>query len=131
MNYYFVSAGLLCFIIGLVHSVLGERLIFHRMRHPGQIIPRDGGDSLAVRQLGIVWASWHALSAFGFGFGVLMMAMGLGAWTPGDAEILTQTTAWSMAIGAALVLFGTAGRHPGWLGLGAVAALVWLGASAQ
>ena len=32
----------------------------------------------------------------------------------------------SLLAGACLVLVGTKGRHPGWLGLLAAAALVWL-----
>ena len=32
LNAYFVAAAALAFVVGLVHSVFGEMLIFNRMR---------------------------------------------------------------------------------------------------
>ena len=58
MNWYFIAAGVLSFLIGFVHSVLGESLIFRRMR-AGGFIPTIGGQLLREPQVRILWASWH------------------------------------------------------------------------
>lgn len=39
MNIYFLIAGILCFILGLIHSILGEFLIFNSKRNKGSIVP--------------------------------------------------------------------------------------------
>ena len=52
MNWYLTAAALLAFFVGLVHSILGEHLIFRKMRagtHPlGKLASRDG-DGLGNR----------------------------------------------------------------------------------
>ena len=60
MNWYFVIAAALAFLVGLVHSVLGERLIFRRLRQDG-FVPTNGGKLLGERDVRILWASWHVL----------------------------------------------------------------------
>ena len=50
-----VAAGLTV-AIAMVHSVLGERRIFRRLR--------GGVPQLSAFQVGILWASWHLVSLF-------------------------------------------------------------------
>jgi hypothetical protein len=45
MNPWLLSGGTLMIIVGMVHTVLGERLIFRRFR-AGGLIPTDGGSLL-------------------------------------------------------------------------------------
>ena len=49
MNPYFLAAAVLLIAIGLIHSILGERIIFRRMRTQG-MIPTQGGNLL--REIG-------------------------------------------------------------------------------
>ena len=127
VNAYFIAAASLAFVVGLVHSVLGEVMIFRRMRKPGRVIPTDGGSILPGSNVRILWASWHVLTVFGWGMAAVL------AWLSQPSArgivdgFIELTIAISMLAGSVLVLIATRGRHPGWIGLFGVAVLVWLG----
>jgi hypothetical protein len=124
MNAYFIAAAVLALIVGLAHSVLGEIMIFRRMRKPGRVIPTDGGEILLGSNVRILWASWHVLTVFGWGMAAILV------WLPRPASgsaAIGHAIEMSMLIGSVLVLIATRGRHPGWIGLLGVAVLVWLG----
>lgn len=126
MNTYFVAAAALAFVIGLVHSVLGERLVFRRMRLSG-LVPTNGGTVLREAHVRIVWVSWHLVTLLGWclGFVLLWLAQ------PSHAPLAPSEVAWAVAVAllasSALVLVGTRGRHPGWLGLLVAGVLVVAG----
>lgn len=119
MNRALMAAALLTAAIAVIHSVLGQRRIFHRLRHG---LPSTG---LSDFQIGILWASWHLVTVFG-----LALAAVLWHLAGPDVEIdphgvVRRTIAAGMVAGAALVAYGTHGRHPAWAGLlliGAMAA---------
>ena len=126
MNTYLVAAAALAFIVGLVHSVLGEVMVFSRMRQ-GLLVPTNGGSVLQQRHVRILWASWHVLTMFGWSFAAMLFLL---ASEPPAAHLrvlLLQATAIAMFFGSLLVFYGTKARHPGWLGLLGVAVLTWLG----
>jgi hypothetical protein len=124
MNLYFVAAAALTIIVGLVHSVLGEVMIFSRMRQQG-FVPANGGGLLRESNVRILWASWHVLTVLGWGMGAILLWLAL----PSSASnpFVAHAVAVSMLVGSAFVAGGTKGRHPGWIGLLGVAVLVWLG----
>ena len=123
MNRFFFAAAVLSFLIGLAHSILGEVLIFQRMRQGG-LIPTNGGRVIGEGHVRILWASWHALTAFGWCLAAILLllsqAQSLGS------TLLSPVLVIAMLAGSVLVLVGTKGKHPGWVGLLAVAGLVWL-----
>jgi hypothetical protein len=127
MNSYFIAAAVLASVVGLVHSILGEIMIFRRMRKPGRIIPSDGGTLLLGSNVRILWASWHALTALGWGMAAMLVRLSLPASRAAGDGIIEHAIAVSMLAGSALVLIATKARHPGWIGLLGVAVLVWLG----
>lgn len=126
MNLYFVAAGVLAFVIGLVHSVLGERFIFRRMRMNG-FIPTNGGQVLREPHVRILWASWHVVTVLGWCIAVALFWLA----HPSKAQLVQSTASNAIAcalLGSSmLVLVGTKGRHPGWVGLLAAAILVVVG----
>ena len=124
MNPYFVTAALLTFAVAAVHSVLGEVLIFRRLR-AGGFVPTGDGTLLRPRHVRILWASWHLVTVFGWALALLLLRWPAGATglPAGGARVVAA----AMAVGAALVGVGTRGRHPGWVGLLIVALLVWIG----
>jgi hypothetical protein len=126
MNGYFAAAGVLAFIIGLVHSVLGERLIFHRMRKNG-FIPTDGGRLLSEGNVRILWASWHVLTVFGWGIASILWWLSLPSPQERSQAFIELAIIFAMLIGSAFVFVGTKAKHPGWIGLLGVAILVGLG----
>lgn len=126
MNIYLATAAVLAFLVGLVHSFLGERLIFGRLRQ-GRLVPTNGGSLLQERHVRILWASWHVLTVFGWCIAAVLLWLSLPSSNPSSALFIEQAIVFSMLAGSALVLLGTRARHPGWVGLLAVAAFVWLG----
>ena len=68
INWLLIAAAALAFVVGLVHSLLGERLIFRRMR-VGGAIPTNGGIVLREAHVRILWASWHVLTQHGASIG--------------------------------------------------------------
>jgi hypothetical protein len=127
MNAYFIAAAALAFIVGLAHSVLGEILIFCRMRKPGRLIPTDGGTLLLGSNVRILWASWHVLTVLGWGMAAMLVWLSLPAARAVGDGVIEHAIAVSMLAGSVLVLIATKARHPGWIGLLGVAVLVWLG----
>jgi hypothetical protein len=127
MNWYFVSAAALSFLVGLAHSVMGEILIFRRLRQGGEWIPTNGAKLLGEGHVRILWASWHVLTVFGWGIAGILVWLSLHSSGACSAGFVENAIAISMLCGAMLVFVGTKARHPGWAGLLGVAVLVWLG----
>jgi hypothetical protein len=126
MNWFFFSASIIAFVVGLIHTVLGEVLIFRKMRRNG-IIPTDGGSVLRESNVRILWATWHALTALGWGMALLLLWLARHSSHDDTYSLLVNIIAISMLAGSALVFIGTKGRHPGWAGLLIVAMLSWIG----
>jgi hypothetical protein len=118
-------AGILALMVGTIHSMLGEVLIFRRMRVIG-IVPTNGALLIRERHVRILWASWHIVTVFGWAFAAIMLRLAFPTDNESIQTFVQNTIITSMLMSALLVLFGTKGRHPGWLGLAAVAVLIWL-----
>ena len=122
MNYLLISAGLLSIAIGLVHSILGEFLIFRNLRN-GSLVPTTSAPPLREKNIRILWATWHLASIFGFAIGAILIQLGTTVEAP---AFIIQSIALSMCSGSVLVLYATNAKHPGWIGLLIVAVLCWL-----
>lgn len=118
-------AGLLAIVIAIVHSALGEILIFSRMRQ-GTVVPTSGQPLLRERHVRILWASWHLVSLLGLAFAALLLHSAYSGDGSFNAAFVHNTVFFVMAASALLVLIATLGKHPGWVGLLAVAVLVWM-----
>ena len=117
------AAGLA--LVGAVHSVLGEILVFRALRTRGVVPTGDGHPVLRERQVRILWGSWHLVTVLGWALSALLWRLGtapmdvnLGAWVADVAGAATLA-------GGLLVFFATDGRHPAWFALLVIAALVW------
>ena len=124
MQIHFISAAVVCVLVAIVHSLLGEWLIFGKFRTRG-VVPTEAVAPLRSGNIRILWATWHLASVFGLGFAAILFAIGSGR-TALDPFILHAVIC-AFAGGSALVLLATRGKHPGWVGLMAVAILVYLG----
>ena len=122
MNISFLAAAALAVATGLVHTVIGEMLIFQRLRR-GTLVPTFGGEVLRQRHVRILWASWHALTLLAWSMAAVLVVM---ASAPASDMTLAiaRLIAMDMAAGAWAVLVGTRGRHPGWIAMLVVAVLI-------
>lgn len=117
-------AAVLATLIGVVHSVLGELLIFRHLRK-GTLVPAGDAPPLSQRHIRILWATWHLATVFGWAFAAVLARLSI---TPHASlpALLAGATVGAYAGGSLLVLVGTKGRHPGWFALAVVAALTWI-----
>lgn len=128
-NYFYVAGAVLLSVVGVIHSVLGEVLIFRRMRVQG-VVPTDGGSLLRERHVRILWATWHVVTVLAFLVAVIIFKAA-SLPSPGLPDWAAVAVTGAMLASSAFVLLGTRGRHPGWAGLLAVAVLVGIGTYAQ
>jgi hypothetical protein len=120
MNLTLMAAAVLSVVIALIHSVLGERRIFRRLRRAtaSTVIPLSGF------HIGILWASWHLVTVFGLALAACLACLALPDGVKALPVVLHWATALGMACGAVLIAVGTRFKHPAWLGLLVVAGLV-------
>ncbi len=121
-----IAAGL-AVLTGIIHSLLGELLIFRHLRQ-GTVVPALHAPPLRQRNIRIIWATWHLATLFGWAFAVFLAQLALDPNRP-LLPLVLHTTVAAYAGGAMLVLIATRGRHPGWIALLVVAALTWLAAA--
>ncbi len=126
MNLLLAAAAVLAMASGAVHSVLGERLIFRRLRQ-ASLVPSAPAPPLQERHIRILWASWHLVSVLGWAMAALLWRLAAGTDSGLSADVLLNVIAWGFFAGSLLVLVATRGRHPGWIALAAVAVSAWLG----
>ncbi|MET1256794.1 hypothetical protein [Aliikangiella maris] len=123
MNYFLLTSATLSIIVGLVHSMLGELLIFKHFRK-NSIVPTITKPPLRERNLRIIWASWHIASILGWAFGAILFYLSINGEI--TTPVLIRVIIISMLAAGSLVLFATKARHPGWIGLFGVAICSWL-----
>jgi len=124
MQIPYMTAAMVAALTGLAHSVLGEVLIFRHLREGG-LVPTLAAPPLRVRNIRILWATWHLATLFGWAFAGVLFQLALGR--PMSASFVIGAMLFAYLGGALLVLVGTRGRHPGWIALTAVAALTAAG----
>lgn len=124
LNPYFLAAAIVATIVALVHSALGEWMVFRKLRSGG-IVPTLAAPPLQSRNIRILWATWHLASVFGLAFAALLHGAAAGRIALDSISLYALVL--GFIGGSALVLVATRGRHPGWIGLLAVAVLVYLG----
>ena len=112
-----LAVGLLV-VLGLAHSVLGERYILRRLFR--RDLPRlFGSDVFTKRTLRFAWhlttVAWSGLAAL-----LLLVAYGV----PSRGAILTTVAATAL-LSAVVAAVGSRGRHPAWAVFLLVAALAW------
>lgn len=125
MQLTLILAAMIATFVGVAHSLLGEKLVFSKLRQQGWVPSKSAG-SLHESHVRIIWASWHALTVFGFVLAAILLRL---AW-PVEAAQLTAFILTAVLVGmvaaAVLVLVGTKARHPGWIGLLLIGLLTWL-----
>jgi len=124
MNTALVLAAAGLALVGAVHSVMGEILVFRTLRTRG-VVPTGGSPVLREHQVRILWGTWHLVTVLGWALSALL-------WRLASAPVETNLAAWMADVAGAatlasglLVFYATDGRHPAWAALLVIATLVW------
>ncbi|MEM8900746.1 MAG: hypothetical protein AAGC85_21710 [Bacteroidota bacterium] len=129
MNLYYLIAGILSILLGAIHTIVGEKLIFQSKKEEGQFIPSREGGEWKEDHVRIIWASWHMATAFAWALAaiILFIAFNVQELPPEWVTILIISASLSMLTGSVLVLLGTKGKHPGWIVLLLIGLLLLIG----
>ena len=126
MQTYMFAAGIVAIITGVIHSTLGEIMIFRHLRNHS-LVPTLPAPPLKERNVRIIWASWHLVTVFGWAFGVVLLQLSSPSNDLAAKTLVLNASIFAFVVGSFIVLIGTKGRHPGWIAMLVVASLVWMG----
>ncbi|MEQ1670430.1 MAG: hypothetical protein ABL893_06200 [Hyphomicrobium sp.] len=122
MNNLLLAASVAAAVLGIAHSIIGDLLIFKPLRQK-QAENDDALRILSRRRWAAIWSTWHLLTIFGFGIAGVLFVLALNpAATYPDLKLPLVA---AFAIGGVFWVYGTAGKHPAWIILLGIAALLW------
>ncbi len=117
MNWGLTAASVLCVLLAVVHSALGERLVFAPLRQNGDW--RAEALSLLDRQRWrAIRATWHLISIIGLGIGAVLFVVARGE---GPVATILGVT---FTVAAAYWATATRMKHPAWLVLGLIGGIL-------
>ena len=125
MNSALAVAGILAIMLGIVHSVLGEVLVFKKLRNRHFYSWNSEIKELPLTSIRILWASWHVVTVFGVCIGVILLLLDQQKTLEAPMEFIKIIIFVSIVIAGIIVLTGTRGRHPGWLVLFIISILIF------
>ena len=126
---YYLISGFLAITLGVVHSILGEVLVFRHLRE-SDVFSDNAESKLKKRHYKTIWSTWHLVTLFGWGFGAILIIQ---SWSISSEITLNKI---SMAISLLFLVsaiywfIGTRGKHPAWVILGMISFLAWLAINA-
>ncbi len=125
MNPFFLVAGLLAVLLGAIHSVLGEVLIFRHLRRKGPV-SSSGSPILTGRQVRTLRATWHLVSWFGWGFAAILLHWSGSASSDAHLAFAQSVMMVTFLTSALYWLVATKGKHPAWIVLLIIGILIGL-----
>jgi hypothetical protein len=124
MNVLLLVAGLLSALIGIAHSVLGEKLVLGPLFERGDVPKLLGSTAFARRTLRF---TWHLTTMLLLGIGTIVMVLSLSPPNSQSAWIL-RVLATTFAVSSLLSLIGARAKHFSWWVFLIIAVFLWLGA---
>lgn len=122
MNRLLLAASVVSAALGIAHSVIGDLLIFKPLRQK-QTENADALRILSRRRWDALWSTWHLLTIFGLGFAAVLFVLAGNSAAP--LQDLRLPLAVTFLAGTVFWIYGTRGKHPAWIVLLILAALVW------
>jgi hypothetical protein len=114
-----IAAAILVFLLGLAHSILGERYLLIRLFRRPDLPKLFGGTAFTTRTLRF---AWHLTTAIAWGLAAVLVQLDA---LPGDAgRSIGMTIGATLLVSGVLPLAFTRGRHLSWLVLFTAGALV-------
>jgi hypothetical protein len=124
MNVMLLVAGLLSALIGIAHSVLGEKLVLGPLFDRGDVPKLLGSTAFARRTLRF---TWHLTTVLLLGIGAIVTTLSAAPIGLQSAWIL-QVLAVTFGVCSLLSLIGARGKHFSWWVFLLIAVLLFLGA---
>lgn len=121
MNPYLISAAILTVLIGLAHSLMGERFLLPRLFK--KLPPSDFGSALFINRT--ARTAWHLTTLAWWGFAALLVAVADQPLHPGAVQMV-QLIALLFLCSAVLSLVLSRGRHLSWIVFLAISLLSWM-----
>lgn len=118
-----VTAAILCFVTGIIHSYLGERFILIRLFRGDKVPHLFGSDFFPKRTLRF---AWHITTFAWWGFGYLLWVV---AEEPENINQIVLNTISAVFFMSGVFAFGfTKGKHLSWIVFWAIAGLAYYSA---
>lgn len=111
-------ASALVFVLGLAHSVLGERYILVRLFRRDNLPKLFGGTEFTTRTLRF---AWHITTIVWWGFAVLLWRMAAG---PISSVFILNVIGYTFIVAGILPLVITRGKHVSWVVLFTIGGIV-------
>jgi len=124
MNVVLLVAGLLSALIGIAHSVLGEKLVLGPLFRRDDL-PKLLGSTTFARQT--LRFTWHLTTVLLLGIGAVVMVLSLSTADPRSTWVL-QVLAATFTVCSLLSLIGARAKHFSWWVFLIIAVLLWFGA---
>ncbi|MCW8985796.1 MAG: hypothetical protein OQK55_10665 [Thermoanaerobaculales bacterium] len=124
MNVMLLAAGLLSALIGIAHSVLGEKLVLGPLIRRGDLPRLLGSRTFARRTLRF---AWHLTTVLLLGIGAAVIALSPETLDPQSACTI-RVLAITFAVCSLLSLIGARAKHFSWWVFLIIAVLLWFGA---
>ena len=122
MNTYLLVAAVISAVGGILHSILGERLLLSKLTTAG--LPETVGSS--VFALRVLRLFWHLVSVAWWGFSVLLVLLA-SMRASDDYQRLIWAIALTFLTSAVVSFIVSRGKHFSWGLLLIIAVLAWLG----
>jgi hypothetical protein len=124
VNVLLLIGGLLSVLIGIAHSVLGERLVLGPLFRRGDLPKLLGSESFARRTLRF---TWHLTTVLLLAIGAVVMALSTASL---DAQVIwiLRVLAITFGVCSLVSLIGARAKHFSWWVFLIIAVLLWLGA---
>ena len=123
MTYFLTSAAALAFLIGVAHTLLGERYIVTRLlRRPD--LPKLFGADTFTRQT--IRFAWHLTTVAWLGLASILVAVSGVFEGVLASQAVVSSIAFTFLASAILSIVVTRGKHLSWLVFVAIALLCWL-----
>lgn len=117
-------AALLILLLGLAHSILGERYILVRLLRRSDLPKIFGSSEFTIQTLRF---AWHITTVAWFGLGALLLAAIDGQL---DSQSAIQIIGYTAIASGVLPLVFTRGKHLSWLVLFAIGGLALMASAA-
>ena len=124
MNVMLLVAGLLSALIGIAHSVLGEKLVLGPLFRR-EDLPKLLGSTTFTRQT--LRFTWHLTTVLLLGIGAVVMVLSLSPLDPRSTWVL-QVLAATFTVCSLLSLISARAKHFSWWVFLIIAVLLWFGA---